>query len=192
MYSPDPCTSGAMPPPGLQNQNKTGSLYRLAFSFPYHFNNPALYLGSRVLRLLGTLGGMEATAPGSAQERKLTVSFKNICELCNCYIIIWKAEAAWRWSNPQALRLDFSAQRKGGRAWWCCPHLFVQAAQRPEGSWVGPDNSDSSRFESWLSSLAKTPSIQEEGVVSAAWRCVSSGFREAATFDVNRALKDDL
>lgn len=60
-----------------KNQNKTGSLYSLAFSFPYH-SNPRLYLASRVLRLLETLGGMEATAPGSAQERKLTVSFKNI------------------------------------------------------------------------------------------------------------------
>lgn len=33
---------------------------------------------------------------------------------------------------------------------------------------------------------------REEGVVPAAWRCVSSGFPgEAVTLDVNRALKDE-
>lgn len=32
---------------------------------------------------------------------------------------------------------------------------------------------------------------REEGVVSTAWRCVHSGFLEAATLDVNRALKDE-
>ena len=67
---------------------------------------------------------MEDTAPGSGQERKLTVSFENICELCNCYVIIWKAEAAatgWQ-GNPK----DFPAPRRGGGSLGVLPSLFAQ------------------------------------------------------------------
>lgn len=60
-----------------KNQNKTGSLYSLAFSFPYQ-SNPWLYLASRVLRLLGTCGGMETTNPWQCPGEETDSFFQNI------------------------------------------------------------------------------------------------------------------
>lgn len=50
----------------------------------------------------------------------------------------------------------------GGAALTC----LLRAAWRPEGSWVVPEDSDTSGFESWLSSLAKTLSIQASEALS--------------------------
>lgn len=70
---------------------------------------------------------MEDTAPGSGQERKLTVSFENICELCNCSVIIWKAEAAataWQ-GNPKSPQADFPAPGRGEGSLGVLPSLFA-------------------------------------------------------------------
>lgn len=107
------------------------------FSFPSH-SNPPLYVASGVLKLLGTLGGMEAIAHGSAQERKLTVSFENICGLRNCYVIICKAEAAtagWQ-GKPRAPTWGSPAPGRAG-GWVGCPHLFAQGSMEAGGELGG-------------------------------------------------------
>lgn len=56
VVQPSPRAVEQYAPSGLRHQNKTGSLYSLAFSFLYHSNNPALYLASRVPLAVGDPG----------------------------------------------------------------------------------------------------------------------------------------
>lgn len=95
-------------------------------------------MASRVLRLPGVLGEIEAIGPGSGQERKLPVSFENICELCNCSVIIWKAEdAATRWQgNPRAPKVDSPLLGGMGEVELRGTALTVHSARRPECNWV--------------------------------------------------------
>lgn len=95
---------------------------------------------------------MEATTPGSAQERKLTVSFK-ISELCNCYVIIWKADAdTARWQGkPRAPMLDFPAPGRGSLVVLPPPVAGRRQHRRLEGRWMGHEDSENPGFEPWCS-----------------------------------------
>ncbi|CAK6441096.1 unnamed protein product [Pipistrellus nathusii] len=106
---------------------------------------------------------METTTPGSAQERKLTVSFK-ISELCNCYVIIWKADAATaRGQGKTRAPLDSPAPGRGSLVVLPPPVAGRRLHRRLEGRWLGREDSENAGFEP---GALPCPYIQISGAVS--------------------------